>query len=153
MLLGRILLSSADPDGAAQAYRKVLERGPTHRTARISLGMAHQRSERWDEAFAAFEEVLENRPDDRHALYQLGRTGALSGRNLERSEQALRSFIAGETDDDPKSYRGGALWRLGMVLEHRGDQDGARASYRKALERDPDLSDAREALQRLERGS
>ena len=50
---------------------------------------------------------------------------------------------------DPGATEAHAHWRLGMILEKRGDVAGARAEYEAALRLEPKLTDAKRALDRM----
>jgi tetratricopeptide (TPR) repeat protein len=100
---------------------------------------------RWDTAFAALDRALAARPNDLAALYQVGRAAAESKRHLDKGEQALRSYLA----TPPKQYlstHAAAHWRLGMILQHRGDTEGARREYATALQLDPKHAGALAAI-------
>ena len=148
--LARVLASSSDAEGAVRAYRAALDHDPENTSLLYQLGMAYQAAKQWDEAFATFERVVHLDPEHQHAIYQYGRTGALSGHNLERCAQTLERF-AREIAEEGTSYYASVHWRLGMIREHQGNAEAARQCYERALERDPDLSAAREALRELER--
>jgi tetratricopeptide (TPR) repeat protein/TolB-like protein len=87
-------------------------------------------------------------PEAWEAHYQIGKLGALSGRHLDEAEAALRRYLQHEPVG-AEPGRASALWRLGMVLERKGDVPGARASYQEALRVDPQNAEARAALARL----
>jgi hypothetical protein len=100
---------------------------------------------RWDTAFVALDRALAARPNDPAALYQVGRAAAESKRNLDKGEQALRSYLAmppGQFLSTPAA----AHWRLGMILQHRGDTEGARREYATALQLDPKHAGALAAI-------
>jgi hypothetical protein len=100
---------------------------------------------RWDTAFAALDRALAARPNDLAALYQVGRAAAESKRNLEKGEQALRAYLAAPAQP-LLSTHAAAHWRLGMILQHRGDTEGARREYATALQLDPKHAGALAAI-------
>jgi tetratricopeptide (TPR) repeat protein len=78
-------------------------------------------------------------------LYQLGRTSVLSGLRLERGKEVFEQYIAeGKGTQIPHAH-----WRLGMVYEKLGRRDLAREAYETALQLDPEIEQAREALRNL----
>ena len=83
---------------------------------------------------------------DPRSLYQAGRTSVFSGEKLERGLQALRSYIEAEPDTERMPSVAHARWRLGMVYQR---MDLARRQYQTALALDPELEEAREALESL----
>lgn len=148
-LLAEVLEATGDAAGALEQRRLAVAAAPDSLPRLIELGLAYQAAERWDDAFATFRRSLEIDPDYRHGVYQLGRTGALSGRNLEETAAALERFLA-DLVEDGEPYHSGAWWRLGMIRQHQGDREAARRAYRRSLEVDPDQRGAREALAELE---
>ena len=77
------------------------------------------------------------------ALYSYGRTASISGQTLEKGEEALRAYIAAPLVSPPVAN---AHYRLGMILERRGDKEGAKREYRTALELNPGYDEAKKAL-------
>jgi len=47
------------------------------------------------------------------------------------------------------AWQAAAYWRLGMIYEHKDEKEMACTSYRKSLELNPDLKQARKALKKL----
>jgi TolA-binding protein len=86
------------------------------------------------------------------AHYQIGRVAALTGQELDAAQASLELYLRHPVAPESPSHAS-ALWRLGMIEEHRGRLDHARAAYREALVRDPKYRPAAEALARLPRPS
>lgn len=101
----------------------------------------------YDRAFATIGMRLLAKPADPIALYSYGRTASISGQNLERGEQALRAFLGGPPQTSPPPAN--AHYRLGLILEKRGDKEGAKREYRAALELNPGYDDAKKALKAI----
>jgi Tfp pilus assembly protein PilF len=74
--------------------------------------------------------------------------GALTGKNLDRAEGALRKYLQQPPKPNQPSWAG-AHYRLGMIHEHRGDRARARAEFEAAVRLDPKQEDARKALDRV----
>lgn len=104
---------------------------------------------KFDEAFVQLDNVLKRFPGDRRATFQIGRAAALSGLQLDRGEQALRSYLAGPAPGRRMPQFASAHFRLGMILEKKGSISAARAEYTEALRLNPELRDARTALDKL----
>jgi tetratricopeptide (TPR) repeat protein len=102
----------------------------------------------WTAAFSAVERLEHAASGETRALYETGRLAALSGRELERGEAALRRYLEREhqSDEAPAEM---AHFHLGEILEKRGDKRRAREEYAAALQIDPLLTEARQALARL----
>lgn len=143
-----IAMNQKDEAGAERELEAAIRAAPADPRPRLGLGSLYASQEKWDAAFAAFEALLTTDPDHWDALYQVGRTGAVSGRRLDRAEACLKRYLAHPPGPDSAPLAN-AHYRLGMVYEHKGDKAAARAEYQKALRLDPALDDAKEALGKL----
>jgi tetratricopeptide (TPR) repeat protein len=91
--------------------------------------------------------VLRQSPDDYMALYHIGRCAALSGEQIERGIAALRRCLAVPAPaGDGKPRAADVHYRLGNLLEKKGEAAGARAEYAEALRENPDFRPAKVAL-------
>ena len=113
------------------------------RIARATLALAEQK---WEAAFAEFDAVLRDAPDDFLALYHVGRCAALSGRQIDRGIAALRRCLelpapAGEN----LPTHACAHFRLGNLLEKKGDP-AAAAEYAASRRLHPDFRPEKIAL-------
>ena len=94
--------------------------------------------------------MLKESPDDYAALYQIGRIAALSGQQLDRGLASLRRCLTLTPPATPNTPgHAAAHWRIGNLLEKKGDQPGARAAYEAALKLDPTFLGAIDALKKL----
>ena len=137
---------------AAMNQLKIAEREfPDSIMPALRVGYYSIQLQKYDDGFAQFDKVLKKWPDSRMATFQIGRTAALSGQQLERGEQALRSYLAGPTPEPTKGEPAfaSAHYRLGMILEKKGSIPAARAEYQEALRLNPQLKDAKTALDKL----
>ena len=129
-------------DGAyaqAEAIKKLDPR--RGRSAYASLYLADKK---YPEAFALYDEVLREKPDDADALYNIGRLAALSGDQLDRGLAALRTLLTLSGGNNARTQL-----RIGNILEKQGDLPGAKAAYEAALGLDPHLTAAAESLRKL----
>ncbi|HVT74437.1 MAG TPA: tetratricopeptide repeat protein [Lacunisphaera sp.] len=113
-----------------------------------AYAMLYATEKKYDEAFAMFADALKAAPDDYEVLYQVGRFAAISGREPDRGIVALQHCLE---LSPPVNSPGHApvQWRLGNLLESKGDKAGARAAYEAALKIDPQFPQALEALKKL----
>ena len=109
------------------------------------LAVFYANQKQFDKAFAVLDERLRTRPNELRTLYQLGRTAALSGQNLDRGEQALKLVLANPTPESGPSPAG-LHYRLGMIYEKKGAKELAREEYRTVLQLNPRHQDAQKAL-------
>lgn len=115
-----------------------------------SLAAFYANQKQYDKAFAVLDQRLRARPNELTTLFSVGRTVSLSGQQLERGEQALKTYLAAPTPDrGPRPAN--AHYRLGTIYEKKGAKDLAREEYRKALVLNPKFEDARKAMNGLER--
>lgn len=143
--IGTIVMANrGDAAGLPDLTRWLLSRvvgGATAVEARYRRGLIHQTAREWSRALEAFEPLAGADPPHARALYQVGRTAALSGVGLEAATAALGRYLELDPEAGAPS-RAAAEWRLGMVLERAGRCAEAGSAYRRAVEAEPDLEDA-----------
>jgi tetratricopeptide (TPR) repeat protein len=115
---------------------------------RIAVAGLYVVEKKYGLAFAEFETALQQHPDDYAALFQTGRLAAITGEKLDRGLATLRQCLA-QTPPEGQPGHAAAHWRIGNILEKKGDQPGARAAYGAALKVDPKFPQALESLQKL----
>lgn len=103
---------------------------------------------RYDLALAELEGALREMPDDYVSLYQLGLVAAVSGQDLDRGLASLEHCLKIAAPPGAPSHAA-AQWRLGNILEKKGDPAGARAAYEAALRLNPRFTPAADALTHL----
>jgi len=133
---------------AEKAYLGAAKEKSDRHVGEYRLGLFYQNSGAYDKAFELFESMIAASPTEVGALFQLGKTGALSGQRLERSEEALKAYLQTTPGRNDPSLAA-AHWRLGMVHEWRQDREQARAEYETALRLDPTFKSATESLRKL----
>ena len=104
--------------------------------------------EKYEEASTHFESMIAVNSQDMNAHYQVGRTAALSGQNLDRAVECLQFYLNHEFEEGTPSHDS-AHWRLGMVYEHKKDIDAAVKEYEEALKINPEYKPAKDALKKL----
>jgi tetratricopeptide (TPR) repeat protein len=116
---------------------------------RLALATLYVADKKMVEAFGLFDEALKANPDDYLALYQLGRLAAMTGQRVDEGLADLRKCL---TLPVPAGQPGAAPvnWRIGNLLETKGDKPGARAAYEAAIAADPTFVRALEALRKLD---
>lgn len=78
----------------------------------------------------------------------MGRTCAISGLHLRRGEECLTRYLSYEPKPKEPS-RAGARMRLGMIYEKLGDKSKAKIYYQDALQKDPNMKEAKKGLERV----
>jgi tetratricopeptide (TPR) repeat protein len=95
-----------------------------------------------------FEGALEKDPQNYSVYYQFGKVELLSGTDLDQGLAYFEKFLkAPHVKNAPGPEY--AYWRIGMTYEKLGKNDSARAAYRKSLELNPGLEEAKKALEKL----
>lgn len=144
----RLAMGDRDWPAAEGALRDALTIDAQHVPTLLNASVFMQDRGRFDEAFAFLTTLVELNPEHNSAWYQWGRAAALSGRELDRAEAYLRRYLEAPVAPD-RPGPAPTHWRLGQILEHRGDRTGARAAYTAAIAADPDFKPAQEALAKL----
>jgi len=148
---GDFLAGEKKYDAALAAYNESARLHPRP-IIHVRISLVHQQRKEWDQAFAALDQALAMDANFPFALYQLGRTAALSGQQLDRGEKCLRTYLAMPLREELENPSlASAHFRLGNIFEKKGDAAGARAEYETALKIDPKQKEARAALAKLKR--
>lgn len=100
-------------------------------------------------AFKLCDQALAKNPDDFTALYQYGRTAAISGQNLERGRTCLQKCVTMSSPGSSAPSPSNAWNRLGDVESKLNHPAEARAAYERAVQLDPTNKVAAESLAKL----
>lgn len=133
---------------AQLCYLKAIRANPSRAMPHVRLALVQQQNKQWDLAFASLQRALALDPKMPLAIYQVGRTGAMSGERLDLAEQSLKRYLQLKPDLENPSPAA-AHFRLGNIYEKKDDKAAARTEYNLALSLDPKNKDAREALRAL----
>ena len=133
---------------AQKAYLGAANEKSDRHVGEYRLGLFYQNTGAYDKAFDLFESMIAANPTEVGALFQIGKTGALSGQRLERAAEALDAYLQTTPGRNDPSLAA-AHWRLGMVHEKRQDRQRAKAEYETALRLDPTFKPATESLKKL----
>jgi tetratricopeptide (TPR) repeat protein len=133
---------------AEKAYLAASKEKSDRHVGEYRLGVFYQNSGAFDKAFELFESMLVANPSEYGALFQIGKTGAMSGQRLARAAEALEAYLQTTPGRNDPSLAA-AHWRLGMVHERRQDRQRAKAEYETALRLDPSFKQATESLKKL----
>lgn len=146
-----LLADNGDMDKAEAELKAAVASAPDEPDHRFALGYFYQDASRWDDAFATFQEIARRFPEERQALFQIGKTASLSGTHTDEGLSALREYLAHKPgpEEPPLSW---AHYRLGLLLARQNERDAARREFEAALSMDEHLDEARSALADLRRG-
>lgn len=115
---------------------------------RQALASVYAADKKFDLAFAQYEEVLKEKPDDYNALFQIGRLAAVSGERLDHGLAVLRQCLRMSPPENAPGHAA-AHWRIGFILEKKGDKAAARSAYETSLKVDPKFPQAIDSLKNL----
>jgi tetratricopeptide (TPR) repeat protein len=132
---------------AAAQLEEIRKRDPDRATVLSVLGKTTAKE--WAAAFKLCDEVLAKKPDNYTALYQYGRTAALSGQNLERGLANLKKCLALPPPTPASPTHSNAWQRIGNIEEQLKHPSEARAAYETALKLDPANRQAADALAKM----
>ncbi len=140
---GQLLESRGDYAGAAAAYKQALETRPHDTDLKLRLGAALTTAGRLDEAEAILPEVLKERPTSAEAEHFVGRV-LLAKKETAQAVQHFERSIAFD------ALRAEYHLYLAWAYLDQGNFGAALTTINKALERDPNLADARWILGRIQ---
>jgi hypothetical protein len=121
----------------AERYaREAMRLAPDSVAPIAALGAAFIVDQRWDAGFRVMDSLATHHSKALAAHYQLGRLAALSGLRLDDGERSLRLYVAGQPPPGAATKATG-FWRLGMILQKKGDIAGARHAYEAGLALEP----------------
>ena len=133
---------------AESCYLKAIRANPSRPMPHVRLALVQQQNKQWDLAFASLQRALAIDPKLPLAIYQVGRTGAMSGERLDLAEQSLKRYLQLKPDLENPSPSA-AHFRLGSIYQKKGDLTAARGEYNTALKLDPKNKEAGEALRTI----
>lgn len=148
MAQARIHLHEQNPAAAVKSYEAAYAAKPDSDAIRLALGIAYQQSKRWADAYRHFRAWTKADPKAAPAWYQIGRTGVLSGLQLEEGIAALQIYLKlPRTGNEPQNQH--AYYRMGQLHAKSGQKAEARAAFQNALKLDPGFKEAKDELARL----
>ncbi|MFY9752432.1 MAG: tetratricopeptide repeat protein [Candidatus Acidiferrales bacterium] len=150
-----VLLASQSkkPDQAEAEYRQALAAKPSQIEPYLEVAGFYQKqnnSAGIDAAIAAAAQV--NSSDPRLNFFR-GVSLVIAGANPTQAEQDLKSYIASTPQRSDWPSHGSARDWLGRLYEAQGKRAEAAEQYRAALQVEPDLKDARNRLDHLEKNA
>lgn len=130
---------------AEKAFVKLVELDTNYMA---SLGNFYQDRALYNKAFVLFEKMNISQPESTIAVYQIGRTSALSGQQPEKGIKALENYLTLEIQEGSPSYAA-AKMRMAMIYEKTGNKMKAKSLYQASLDEDPNMDLAKEGLKRV----
>jgi len=133
--LGLVLTSQQRYADALAVWKRYLKATNNSAVAYNNLALCYEQAGQFNEAEQAYKQGIARDPDERSCRVNYGLMLARRGRMPEATAQLATALTPAEVQ-----------YNLGSVLEEQGKLDDAKACYRKALELDPNLTDAKSRL-------
>lgn len=169
---GQLAESQGNYDNAIAQYREALKLNPNHRDAMFRLGAVYTQGKRFNEAIPLWQRYIKVTNNAAQSYSNLALCYEMAGRPGE-AEQTYKAGIERDPSESTTRNNYGRMlarqgrwdealaqlstvlkpaevhYNLGTVCEEQGKREEAKAYYRKALELDPNLRDARSRLAAL----
>ncbi|MFZ0738092.1 MAG: tetratricopeptide repeat protein [Candidatus Acidiferrales bacterium] len=141
------------PDLAQNEFRLVLEAHPAQIDPYIEIADVDRQLNRPDDMAIALAAAEKVKPGDPRIEYFRAVQYILQKTQLSTAEPLLKAYLASTPDRSGwPSHASARLW-LGRLYEQEGKRQIAAEQYRAALQLDPENKEAKEKLQKLEKGS
>jgi tetratricopeptide (TPR) repeat protein len=148
-----VLQVQKKPELAEDEYREVLKAKPTRLEPYFEVAFFFVRQNRPAEVDSVIRAAAQAGPNDPRLGFYRGVSRVLSGTELPRAEEYLKSYLASTPDrSDWPSHAAAREW-LGRLYEAEGKKIEAAEQYRAALQLEPGRKEARARLQQLEKKS
>jgi Tfp pilus assembly protein PilF len=145
----RIYTLQKRPDLARNEYLAAVREEPNSARAHNALGTFFAVTDKnYSGAFEEIEKALRLDSTYMPAWFRLGQAAALSATNHARGEEALKKYLKYQPKDNEPELAN-AHYRLGQIFENQGRKTEAKQSYEAALQLNPGLKEAAEALKRV----
>jgi len=166
------LYNSGKFEDAITAYRDIMAKAPALSVISLQIAAAYRNLRQYDQAIAAYTELLKIDPNNDKAQVGIGMTDLEKG-DLQAAEQTLANaaasgsatrevlynlgevkFAKGQADEAAQWYQkaseadptwGKPLFKLGLVALNKGDRPGALALMEKVIAIDPASPEAGQA--------
>ncbi len=137
--LAQVYLAEGDHEHAISSYQASLKIFPRDPSLWCELGMAHARNKEWQPAITALSKACDLAPQDRQLAHALGNCLARAG----AYDQSLECFL--RVDSEARAH-----YNVGRMLLHMKQNELALQHLRFAVQKEPELKEARELLSRIE---
>jgi cytochrome c-type biogenesis protein CcmH/NrfG len=146
-------LDSKKTELAEKEYGEVLAAKPKQIDAYLEVITFFIHQNKPVDLQAAIQATEQVAPNDPRLNYARGVLGVLSGKDLSRAEESLKSYLASTPDrSDWPSHASAREW-LGRLYEAQGKRAEAAEQYRAALQLDPKRKEAKARLEKLEKSA
>jgi tetratricopeptide (TPR) repeat protein len=138
-----------DAKGTEAAYQRAIAVAPDSVAGYSGLVGLYTREGRWADAFAVLDRIAARIPSEHNVPIRMARLAAMSGEQVQRSEEAVKRWIANPPTQATTDNRATAHLRLGQLYERTSRRELARGEYEQALKINPRMEEAKRALDAL----
>lgn len=167
-----LLYNSSKFDESIVAYRAIMAKAPALSVINLQIAAAYRNKKEYDNAIAAYNDLLKSDPNNDKAIVGLGMTNLEKG-DLKAAEETLTKaaegakptrevfynlgevkFSKGQTDEAAKWYQrasdldptwGKPIFKLALVQLNKGDKDATIKMLEKVISADPASPEAAQA--------
>lgn len=144
----QVFMAQENSAAALKSYEAAYAAKPADKNIRLALGLGYQQVKHWNEAFKHFRAWVAQDDKAGPAWYQIGRTSAMSGLQIEEGIAALQKYLGmPHAVNEPQNKN--AYHRLGQLYAKVGKKAEAKAALQAALKLDPKFADAKTELGKL----
>jgi tetratricopeptide (TPR) repeat protein len=147
--MGALLARDKDVAGAEKEYLAAVAAAPDSGVAYSRLAGFYGSQKRFADALSVQERLLKAKPDAVNAHLNIGWYLVQMGKDLDRAEQEVKTWMAERPKDAPVPNVSFAHFALGRIYETQAKKDAARTEYQSAVTVNPRNEDAKKALAAL----
>ncbi len=146
--LGMIYTLDEEYKLAEDEYKLAVEVSGNQLKYKYELGRFYFKARWYKQAFAVFEEILHDNSNESSALFELGKTAAISGLMLKRGGEALSDYLKIETISERHNLVD-AYYFMGVILYQLKLAPKAKEYFEKVVSIDPNHNNASYYLNRI----
>jgi tetratricopeptide (TPR) repeat protein len=140
------------PDLALNEYKMLLTEHPTKLEPYLELCDAYRQLNRPEDMGPALDAADKVKSGDPRTAYYRAVQHILSNSQIQAAEPLLKAYLANTPDRTDWPSHASARVYLGRLYEQEGKRQDAAEQYREALQLQPGNKEAKEKLQKLEKG-
>ncbi len=148
--LVRHYMRAKKPEKVVETFETAIQRLDNKVEGLMELGFYYQGKKEYIKAHETFLRCLKHNANAGGAIYQLGKTALLSGKNLKTGLSYLNKYLTYKPKPGEPEWAD-ARWRRGLIFEKQGDVKQAVNEYKQALKLNEKHEAALKELKRLKK--
>ncbi|GAB4530112.1 MAG: hypothetical protein Tsb0014_12540 [Pleurocapsa sp.] len=129
--------SLSKTDLAIQQYLQQAKQEPNSAVVQINLGSLYARKQNWQKAIAHYSQAIKLDPNSAIGYRNLAKVYGKIGEPQKAAELLYQAYTI-----EPSNISGVEHWQLGQVFQQQNQEQKATACYRRAIQCQPDFTDA-----------